>query len=91
MRKVYKNGVQELMIDESERDGEQSSDEEMKQELIDLNPMMKITHDDVGKRIQDYESDEDIGAESTFDIEGKDDKLPDISKVDLRKFQYGVI
>ena len=47
---------------------------------------MQLLHDDVGKRAEDHESDEGYGAESVFDVEGKDDEPPDLNEVDLRKF-----
>ncbi len=40
----------------------------------------------MGKKAEDYESDEDIGAESVFDVEGIDDEPPNLNEVDLRKF-----
>lgn len=54
---------------------------------IDQDPNYKLTHFDAGK----FDEQSDYGGESVFDIEGKDDLPPDMSKQDLRKFQYGVI
>ena len=58
---------------------------------VNENPEMRLSHDDVGKRREDWDPEYDVGGESVFDIEGDDDVPPELSKKDLREFRYGVI
>lgn len=54
------------MIDGSADDLENQSEAQ-----IELDPQFVISHEDVGKRAVDFESDEEIdGGESVFDVEG---------------------
>jgi len=81
--KLNRNGVQEVMIDGSEEAAERSFESESDVYLPNL---PAIEHEDVGKKAFDHESDEDVGAESVFDVEGKDDEPPDVKSMDLRAF-----